>query len=135
MVGCSQCGQTFGAGDSGYSACSEHRSRQDLAAAHRASTAAQAAAKAESDAYTRGTWSLGPTKSRSAWIVSTEPVVGGVRGTDDVGYYGGHLIAETVTAANARRIVACVNACAGIPTAALELCGTCIDTPEQGEHL
>lgn len=132
MVGCSQCGQTFGAGDSGYSACSEHRSRQDLAAAQRASTAAQAAAKAESEAYTRGTWSVGP---RGTCVVSTDPIVGGVRGTDDVGYYGGHLIAETVTAANARRIVACVNACAGIATAALELCGTCIDTPEQGEHL
>lgn len=28
-------------------------------------------------------------------------------------YYGGYLIAESITDANARRIVACVNACAG----------------------
>lgn len=35
-------------------------------------------------------------------------------------YYGGYLIAESITDANARRIVACVNACAGIPSEALE---------------
>lgn len=45
-VSCSQCGQSFGPGDSGYSACKEHRLSRDRAAAQRASTAAQAAAKA-----------------------------------------------------------------------------------------
>lgn len=36
-------------------------------------------------------------------------------------YYGGYLIAESITPANRRRILACVNACQGIPTAQLEL--------------
>lgn len=35
-------------------------------------------------------------------------------------YYGGHLIAESITSANSRRIVACVNACEGISTESLE---------------
>lgn len=35
-------------------------------------------------------------------------------------YYGGHLIAESITAANSNRIVACVNACEGITTERLE---------------
>lgn len=41
---------------------------------------------------------------------------GGVNGADAVAYYGGNLIGESMTVANARRIVACVNACAGVPT-------------------
>ncbi|WP_243546177.1 hypothetical protein [Pseudodesulfovibrio tunisiensis] len=35
-------------------------------------------------------------------------------------YYGGNLVAESITKENARRIVACVNALAGIPTEILE---------------
>lgn len=129
MVGCSQCGQSFGAGDSGYSACSEHRRRQDLAAAQRASTAAQAAAKAESEAYTQGQLRAGL------------PTVDGVAFRNRLHTTDGRLVALVFGLgtddgeANTTRLAACWNACAGIPTAALELCGTCIDTPEQGEHL
>ena len=41
-------------------------------------------------------------------------------GSDDVEFYGGHLICESVVERNARRIVACVNLCAGISTEELE---------------
>lgn len=41
-------------------------------------------------------------------------------------YYGGHLIAESITSANARRIVACVNACEGISTDAIETEGSAV---------
>ena len=34
--------------------------------------------------------------------------------------YGGHLVAESITPANARRLVACWNICQGTPTEALE---------------
>lgn len=44
----------------------------------------------------------------------------GATGPDALEYYGGNLIAESVSEENARRIVACVNACAGIPTEELE---------------
>lgn len=40
--------------------------------------------------------------------------------SDSLRYYGGHLVAESATPSNISRIVACVNACAGIPTEALE---------------
>lgn len=36
------------------------------------------------------------------------------------GFYGGQLIVESVEDRNSRRIVACVNACKGIPTDILE---------------
>ena len=35
-------------------------------------------------------------------------------------YYGGQLVAESMTCQDRRRIIACVNACAGIPTEMLE---------------
>ncbi|MFM5261055.1 hypothetical protein ACEUAS_01920 [Aeromonas caviae] len=41
-------------------------------------------------------------------------------GSDAVEYYGGHLVAESVTAANARRLAACWNGCHGLPTDELE---------------
>lgn len=41
-------------------------------------------------------------------------------GADDVDYYGGHLVADSVCHPDARRIVAAVNACAGIDTEHLE---------------
>ncbi len=38
----------------------------------------------------------------------------------ELNHYGGQLVCESVSAADQRRIVACVNACAGISTEALE---------------
>ena len=42
---------------------------------------------------------------------------------DSVRYYGGLLVCESASAEWRRRIVACVNACAGIPTDQLEIAG------------
>ncbi|MEV3812334.1 hypothetical protein [Aeromonas allosaccharophila] len=39
---------------------------------------------------------------------------------DPFEYYGGHLVAESVNVADARRLVACWNACHGLPTDELE---------------
>lgn len=125
-TGCSQCGQTFGAGDSGYSACKDHRrapSRSEIAAMQ----ALPAAIKRENDAYTQGRLTYQENSDAythilrdpsGRWIVASAP-------QSSLPHHE----------ANLRRLAACWNACAGIPTAALELCGTCIDTPEQGEHL
>ena len=52
-------------------------------------------------------------------VVSDTPVPG-MSGSDAVEYYGGHLIGESIIEANARRIVACVNACSRIDTETLE---------------
>lgn len=63
-------------------------------------------------------------------VVADVPVVGGCSGTDDVDYYGGHLVCETVTEANAERIIACVNACKGInPEAVPDLLEACEALP------
>lgn len=52
-------------------------------------------------------------------IVSDQPVHGGF--TDEArAYYGGHLVAESVSTANRRRIIACWNACESVPTEVLE---------------
>lgn len=127
MVGCSQCGQSFGAGDSGYSACKDHRrapTRSEIAAMQ----ALPAAIKRENDAYTQGQLRAGL------------PTVDGVAFRNRLHTTDGRLVALVFglgtddSEANTTRLAACWNACAGIPTAALELCGTCIDTPEQGEH-
>ena len=59
--------------------------------------------------HTQEPWRLGNTSS----VVADEPVIG-MNGSDAVEYYGGHLICESVVPSNARRIVACVNACAGM---------------------
>lgn len=39
---------------------------------------------------------------------------------EDFRFYGGHLVCESVSEEHARRIVACVNACEGVSTEALE---------------
>lgn len=43
-----------------------------------------------------------------------------VAGGDHVDYYGGYLVAESITPSNARRLVACWNAFDGIPTEKIE---------------
>lgn len=65
--------------------------------------------------HTPEPWRVG----RPGTVVSDTPVPG-MGGSDAVEYYGGHLIGESITEANARRIVACVNFCAGISTENLE---------------
>lgn len=69
--------------------------------------------------HTREPWRVGKCSASMGVVVSDEPVPE-INGSDAVDYYGGHLVAESVTPANARRIVACVNACAGISTEELE---------------
>ncbi|WP_111873671.1 hypothetical protein [Aeromonas bivalvium] len=65
--------------------------------------------------HTKGLLRVG----HSGAVVADHPVPG-MGGSDAVEYYGGHLVAESVTAANARRLVACWNACHGLPTDELE---------------
>ena len=65
--------------------------------------------------HTKEPWCIG----RAGSIVADDPVPE-MSGSDAVEYYGGHLICESVVDRNARRIVVCVNACAGIPTDDLE---------------
>ena len=66
--------------------------------------------------HTPTPWRVG----RPGTVVSDSHIEHGPRGCDCVEYYGGHLIAESITSANARRIAACVNACEGITTERLE---------------
>ena len=54
-------------------------------------------------AHTAGPWRVG-TKVRSC-VVADHPAPG-IGGADEVEYYGGHLICESVNAANARLIAA-----------------------------
>ena len=65
--------------------------------------------------HTPEPWRVG----RPGTVVSDTPVPG-MGGSDAVEYYGGHLIGESITEANARRIAACVNACAGMRNDELE---------------
>ena len=65
--------------------------------------------------HTPEPWRVG----RAGSVVSDTPVPG-MGGSDAVEYYGGHLIGESIIEANARRIVACVNACRGLGTDELE---------------
>lgn len=51
-------------------------------------------------------------------IVACQPTPGDRRPMDTE--YGGFILGEGMHAANRRRILACVNACKGIPTEALE---------------
>lgn len=60
--------------------------------------------------HTAEPWRVGKIGS----VVANELVGGGPRGSDDVKYYGGFLVCESVTKSNAERIIACVNACAGL---------------------
>jgi len=57
-----------------------------------------------------GIWTLG----RYGSVVSDRPV-SEIMGSDCVEYYGGHLICESVSEANAKRIVLCVRAMNGVP--------------------
>lgn len=66
--------------------------------------------------HTPTPWRVG----RPGTVVSDSHIEHGPGGCDCVEYYGGHLIAESITSANSRRIVACVNACEGISTESLE---------------
>lgn len=70
--------------------------------------------------HTKEPWRLGKASS----VVADEPVIG-MNGSDAVEYYGWHLICESIVPSNARRIVACVNACAGIPDNVLEEAAKC----------
>ena len=60
--------------------------------------------------HTPGPWRVG----RPGTVVCDTSIEQGPKGTADVTYYGGHLVCESVTKANAERIVACVNACEGL---------------------
>lgn len=126
MVSCSQCGQSFGPGDSGYSACKDHR-----AAPTRTQIASMQALPAEikraNDAYTQGRLTYQENSDAYTHILRDPS--------------GRRIVASAPQSslphheANLRRLAACWNACAGIPTAALELCGTCIPstTSPEGE--
>lgn len=52
-------------------------------------------------------------------VVADNPVPE-MSGSDALDYYGGHMVAESVTAGNARRLVACWNLLDGYPTKELE---------------
>ncbi len=65
--------------------------------------------------HTKEPWRVG----NHCCIVSDTPIPE-VDSVSSVEYYGGHCICESVTDANAERIIACVNACQGITTEALE---------------
>lgn len=54
-----------------------------------------------------------------ACIVADGPFAG-PDGCADVDFYGGHMVAESVTIANAWRLIACWNACADMRTEVLE---------------
>lgn len=60
--------------------------------------------------YTKGVWEVG----RGAYCVVSTETVPEVNGSEAVEYYGGHLIGESMSEANAKRIVDCVNACEGM---------------------
>jgi hypothetical protein len=72
--------------------------------------------------HTKEPWRVGRCSVSMGTIVSDSPVPE-VNGSGAIEYYGGHLIAESITRDNARRIVACVNACEGIDTENLEMIG------------
>ena len=67
--------------------------------------------------YTKVVWKVG-----RGWycVVSQEPVPE-VNGGDAVEYYGGHLIGESMSEANAKRIVECVSACDGMDDPSYEI--------------
>ena len=57
-------------------------------------------------AYTKPPYRIGKCGGS---IVADFPIDEGIRGTDDVGYYGGFLIAESVTPSNIEFIVTACN--------------------------
>ena len=67
------------------------------------------------DEHTPTPWKLG----RMGAVVSesSEGIeMGGAMGKEAIKYYGGNLIGESISQANAKRIVECVNACEGVPS-------------------
>lgn len=109
-----------------------NRLDRDQPAALLASMASQAEAKAANHAYSEGIWRAGNT---GGCIVTDSPgPCCGPMDADSLRYYGGHLIAESITPSNLRRILACVNACAGVPTAHLELCASWADIVKTTIH-
>lgn len=66
-------------------------------------------------AHTKGLLRVGKGHA----VVADHPVPE-MRGSDAIDYYGGHMVAESVTAANASRIVACWNLLDGYATEELE---------------
>lgn len=62
--------------------------------------------------HSKGPWREGAYNS----IVSDDVSGPMVPGAEMVEHYGGYMVAESVADGNRRRIVACVNACASIPT-------------------
>lgn len=60
--------------------------------------------------YTKGVWKVG----RGGYCVVSQEPAPEVNGSDAVEYYGGHLIGESMSEANAKRIVECVSACDGM---------------------
>lgn len=84
-----------------------------------------AAIKDENEAYSQGTWTAG---NAGGSIVTDQAGPGcGPMDEETRAYYGGYLIAESITPANKRRILACVNACAGVPTETLEAAASWAD--------
>lgn len=67
------------------------------------------------DEHSREPWRVG----KHSFIVDNSGA-NPLSSADDVRLYGGYLVAESVFLNDARRIVACVNACEGIPTDELE---------------
>lgn len=63
----------------------------------------------ETGKYTLEPW----RKGNGCSIVADNPAPG-IGGSDNVECYGGHLICESINEVNADRVLACVNACAGI---------------------
>lgn len=56
---------------------------------------------------------------RPGSIVSDNPVPG-MAGSDAIDYYGGHMVGESITQSNAKRLVLCWNACEGVTNQILE---------------
>lgn len=60
-------------------------------------------------------------------IVGDDPVLE-VGGSSEIEYYGGHLVGESMSPDNARRLVVCWNACHKMPTELLEQLGTLVSS-------
>jgi len=68
--------------------------------------------------HTPAPWKLG----RMGVVISENSKgieIVGAMGKEAFEYYGGNLIGESISQANAKRIVECVNACEGIPSSIL----------------